>query len=225
MNILSIDTATEVCSVAMLTSDGDCEEIFEQDAPQASRVVLDMLQRLFTNTDCGWQDIDLLAFGHGPGSFTGVRVATGLVQGLALGRGLPVMGVSTLAAIAQAALDKEQLDLPVLAALDARMDEIYWGAYRRKGQGLQCLAADRVGSRSDLVLPEKGAWLAAGNAEAAHAEALAALLAEHDLRWVADIVPRASVIARLAAERVAAGEQGVSAEAVRPVYLRQKVTQ
>ncbi len=230
MNILAIDTATEVCSVA-LTGDGLQMERFEDSAPQASRIILAMIDDLMQQAGYQWDDIQLLAFGHGPGSFTGVRVATGLIQGLALGQGLPVLGISTLAAIAWAALhdhaDKDK-DRPVLAALDARMGELYWACYQCNDAGmLTCMTEDALGQADDVYLPRTGHWLAAGNAITSYAGPLEARLsaANTKIDWLPDITPRALHIAELADQKIALGAKPCTAEQVQPVYLRHRVVQ
>lgn len=222
--ILAIDTATEVCSVALLHA-GTCVERLEENSPQASRVVLDMLDELLRQTDCSYAEVDVLAFGHGPGSFTGVRVATGLVQGLALGHGLNVIGISTLAAIASNTLKQSgQSNTPVLATLDARMNELYWGCYQSDKEGiLQTLTEEKVGRCEDIQLPCDGAWLAAGSAGPVYSAALSSQFRDTGLTWIEGIAPRASVIAALALQEIENGEQGCKASEVRPVYLRHQV--
>lgn len=225
MKILAIDTATEVCSVA-LGGEGKTLEVFEENAPQASRVILGMIELLFTQAGCRWPDIDMLAFCHGPGSFTGVRVATGLVQGLALGHGLPVMGISTLAVIAHRALEMHGgSPQPVLAVLDARMNEVYWGTYACDRQGfLQALGEDCIGGLESVQLPlmEQG-WLVAGNACNSMGEAIAGIRSPGGLQVMESVYPHAGSLLALTRQRLQQGEQGVDAAQVRPVYLRDQV--
>lgn len=229
MKILAIDTATEVCSVALLNGEQLIEKV-EAHSPQASRIVLNLLEALLQESGQDWSNIDQLAFGHGPGSFTGVRVATGLIQGLALGHQLPVTGISTLAAVAYQALQHGPRELPVLAVQDARMAEVYWGCYRMNEQGeLENISADTISKPAQIHLPAAGQWLAAGNADIHYSAAISATVLSNSLRpqldWIEGIRPRASAIAALAARRLSRGKTGRLAAEVQPVYLRNQVAQ
>jgi len=124
---LIIDTSTEACSVAVVKND---EIFFEQDVTPRShtKMVLPMVDSLLTQASLSINDLNAIAWGRGPGSFTGVRIGTGIMQGLALGANKPVIAVSTLAAMAQQAID--ELNAPqIIAAIDARMGEVYWGVF------------------------------------------------------------------------------------------------
>lgn len=127
MKLLAIDTATEACSAA-ISIDGEILSLFEVCPQQHSQRILPMVDELLKQADIRVADLDFLAFGRGPGSFTGVRIATGMLQGLALGTGLPVIGVSTLAAMAQQVIMEQKLQR-VAVAIDARMSEVYWGCF------------------------------------------------------------------------------------------------
>ena len=128
-NILIIDTATEACSAAIVT-DGEVHHQFEICPQQQSQRILPMISDLCQRAGINIQQIDAIGFGHGPGSFTGVRIAIGTVQGLALGLDIPVVGVSTLAAMAQQVVDEQTGSKDILVAIDARMSEVYFGHYR-----------------------------------------------------------------------------------------------
>lgn len=130
MKLLAIDTATEACSAA-ISIDGEILSLFEICPQQHSQRILPMVDELLKQANIKVADLDFLAFGRGPGSFTGVRIATGMLQGLALGTGLPVIGVSTLAAMAQQVIIEQQLQR-VAVAIDARMSEVYWGCFENK---------------------------------------------------------------------------------------------
>ncbi len=230
MTLLAIDTSTEVCSVA-LWQDALIGEVFQEAGAQASRVILGMIDELFREHALGWDELDVLAFGHGPGSFTGVRVATGLVQGLALGRNLPVMGVSTLAAIAmQAQKSLESNTGSILAVQDARMGELYWGCYRQDRQdNLVCIKQDSLSTPEQLRLEDDAIWYGAGNAYPLYAGDIESAVTQSgnsiSLQWLSDIYPRASNIAALAHQALQTGRSASPAAKIEPVYLRNRVTQ
>src|SRR5690606_35013648 len=130
-HILALDSATDACSVA-LYRDGEVTALFELAAKSHSRRLLPMVDELLQNAGCSLKDLDAIAFGRGPGSFTGLRICLGVVQGLAFGANLPVIPVSTLAAMASGYLREcagSGLPPPLLVALDARMEEIYWAIF------------------------------------------------------------------------------------------------
>lgn len=129
-NILVIDTATEACSAAILKG-SETYHHFEVCPQQQSQRILPMISDLCQQANIKIQQVEAIGFGHGPGSFTGVRIAIGTVQGLALGLNIPVVGVSTLAAMAQQAILESENVSEVLVAIDARMGEVYFGHYRR----------------------------------------------------------------------------------------------
>ena len=136
MNILAIDTATEACSVA-LQYDNTVITRFEICPQQHSQRLLPMVDEVLKEAQATLGDIELLAFGRGPGSFTGVRIATGMIQGLALGTGLKVAGVSTLEAMAfEVASNVQNKDALIAVASDARMDEVYFAVYSQSPTGV-----------------------------------------------------------------------------------------
>jgi tRNA threonylcarbamoyladenosine biosynthesis protein TsaB len=221
VRILAIETATEVCSVALLLD----EEVLErlEVAPRRhAALVLPFAEALLADAGLRLQQLDAIAFGRGPGSFTGLRIAAGMAQGMAFGSELPVLPVSTLAALAQATV-RERGRAAVLAALDARMHEVYWGAYRRAGNGLvEAVGEERVMPPVQVDKPAGGDWCGAGSGWASYGEALSSRcnLAGADI--YADQRPRAADVARLAAAQwVRSG--AVAAERAVPVYLRDKV--
>ncbi|GGY67129.1 tRNA (adenosine(37)-N6)-threonylcarbamoyltransferase complex dimerization subunit type 1 TsaB [Cellvibrio zantedeschiae] len=127
--ILALDASTDACSVA-LSLNGETTHIFELAAKSHTQRLLPMVDEILRAANCTLHDLDAIAFGRGPGSFTGLRICIGIVQGLAFGANLPVIPVSTLQAMAQGFVAQNQnADLPLLVALDARMDEIYWGLF------------------------------------------------------------------------------------------------
>lgn len=132
--ILAIDTATEACSVA-LWNNGEKHALFEICPREHTQRILPMVQQILAESGVSLNQLDALAFGRGPGSFTGVRIGIGIAQGLAMGADLPMIGVSTLATMAQGAF-RQMGATQVLAAIDARMGEVYWGQYQRQNDGV-----------------------------------------------------------------------------------------
>ena len=214
MNLLAVETSTELCSAALLR-DG---ELFVEEAVAGnthSRLLLPMLRRLLARAERATGDMDAFAFGAGPGSFTGIRIACGIAQGLAFGAGKPVVPVPSLLALA------EQSDEPrVVAAVDARMGEAYLAAYSRRGDGdWDEVIAPRLVDKASLPALPGGGWAATGSGFERHdwlREAYGS-----PARTAGDL-PRAGSVVRIAARRFARGE-GIAAEAAAPLYLRDKV--
>ena len=207
MQFAAIETSTEWCSVA-LWRDGEIACVERRAGNRHSELALPMLERLLR--DCGMSpdQMDAVAFGAGPGSFTGLRIACGLAQGLAFARGIPVLGVSTLETLA------EEAGAPrVLACLDARMREVYYSALEKTAAGWREVIAARCEAPPALALGDD--WIGAGNGFAAYGNmGLKRVLPE--------VHPTAIAVARLAAARFAAGE-GVDAALAAPIYVREKV--
>jgi len=219
MKLLAVETATEACSAAIWI-DGRVLERFELAPRRHTELVLPMVDRLMAEAGLSMNDLDALAFGRGPGSFTGVRIATGVVQGLAFAADSPVIGISTLASLAQTCADRHER---ILAALDARMNEVYWGCYIRDEQGcMQVCGEEVVCPPASIPQPQPGGWLAAGSGWASHGDILCRQLPQQELTLVPDAWPRAAATATLAARHRDAGAR-VSADQARPVYLRDRV--
>jgi tRNA threonylcarbamoyladenosine biosynthesis protein TsaB len=217
MIVLALETATEACS-ASLAIDGDIRERFAVAPRGHSQLILPMVDELLAEAGIALAQVDALAFGRGPGAFTGLRIAVGVAQGIAFGADLPVVPVSTLAALAQGC----EADA-VLAAIDARMDEVYWGAYRRNAAGLmQASGAETVAAPARVEVPEGADWVGAGSGWGAYEAGLSAACAGHVHSWHAEALPHARDVARLGMAAAAAG-QTVSAEQALPVYLRDEV--
>ncbi|MCW8886493.1 MAG: tRNA (adenosine(37)-N6)-threonylcarbamoyltransferase complex dimerization subunit type 1 TsaB, partial [Motiliproteus sp.] len=161
--ILALDTSSEACSVALLI-DEQVQEIHELVPRQHTQKLLPMVQQLLEQANLQVSDLDGIAFGAGPGSFTGLRITAGVAQGLALGADLPLLPVSTLAALAQEAYQEQQAE-QVLAALDARMGEVYWGVYGLQGSVMQALQPERVCAPERVSIEQKseGRWVAIGS--------------------------------------------------------------
>jgi len=227
MKILAIDTATEACSAALLIDDEAGQKIHTryQLAPREhSRLILQMLDDLLAEAGLSVSDIDAIAFGQGPGSFMGLRIAAGVVQGIAFAQDIPVIPVSTLKAIAQRAFD-ETGSKYVLATIDARMDEVYWAAYSLQNQHWKLHGEERVISPEKItlpVMPEDTIWLAAGNGWANYKDRLLQTANCKLPTILPECFPNAEVIVKLAAEEFKAGNTVPAAEAI-PVYLRNDV--
>ena len=207
MRFAAIETSTDWCSVAVW-SDGEIAALERRAGNRHSELALPMLEKLL-----GKKELDAVAFGAGPGAFTGLRIACGLAQGLAFGRGLPVIGISTLQALAQ-----EAGATRVVACIDARMREVYYAALeKRAGRWREIVAAQCVAPLSAPQPPGDG-WVGVGSGFEAYRQELASKVS-----MVRSMVhPTALSVAQLAAPRFAAGE-GVDAAQAAPVYLRDKV--
>jgi tRNA threonylcarbamoyladenosine biosynthesis protein TsaB len=222
MKMLAIDTATEACSAALYI-DGDISQQYRLAPREHSHIILPMIEQLLVEANLGIADLDALAFGRGPGSFMGVRIAAGVTQGIAFAHELPVVPVSTLAAIAQVAHD-ENGAVNVLSAIDARMNEVYWGAYRLSDDGCMELAGKEIVIPPEQVnCPGEHDWCGAGSGWASYADRLTAALAPGCVTLQRpDCFPSAAAIVRLAVSAYQAGHHVTASQAV-PVYLRDKV--
>ena len=216
MKILALETSTEYCSVA-LWQDGAVSERFELVGQKHSEVLMAMLDELLKAAGTTVKQVDGIAFGKGPGSFTGVRIACGVAQGLALGAGLNVVGVCTLQALAEAS-GKDK----VIAALDARMGELYLAAYeRRNGEWAEVMAPCLCRAEVAPALAGEG-WFGVGSGFTVAGEALQARYGKSLCGMDAQAVPQAGAVVRLAAGEFAKGN-AVDAALALPLYLRDKV--
>ena len=215
LNILSIETSTEYCSVA-LWQDGVVRERCEWVGQKHSEVLLGMVDGVLQDAGCGIRDTDGIAFGKGPGSFTGVRIACGVAQGLAFGANLNVVGVCTLQALAEAA-GKEK----VIAALDARMGELYLAVYEKR-DGVWMTVSEPCLCKADTAPVVMGSgWFGCGSGFALN-EALSTHYAAQLCGVDAQAIPQAAAVARLGALEFARGNS-VDAALALPLYLRDKV--
>lgn len=216
--ILAIETSAELASCALLAGD----TVLVRATPGVrshSQSVLPMVQELLNEAGIALADCDAIAFGAGPGSFTGVRTACGVAQGLAYGARLPVLPLVTLEAMAEACRAATGAS-EVLAVLDARMGEVYWAQYRFEQGGWTAVVAPAL-SAPHAVAPLAAAGLqACGNGFAEYAEAFAGKPFAQDA--LPGIMPHARELALLARAALAAG-QGVPAAQAQPIYLRNKV--
>jgi tRNA threonylcarbamoyladenosine biosynthesis protein TsaB len=215
LNLLAVETSTELCSAALLRGD----ELFVEEALAESRhseLLVPMIRRLLDRSHLRPADMDGFAFGQGPGSFTGIRIACGIAQGLAFGANRPVVPVPSLLALAEQSNERR-----VIAAFDARMDEAYLAAYARDGDDWSEVIAPCLASRAVLPLLPGRQWVATGSGFA-HFEWLREQYRDAIAIRLEGDLPRAGAIARLARRRLARG-LGVAPERAAPLYLRDKV--
>lgn len=226
LRLLAIDTSTEACSAALLWSDGEMRQRFVVTERGHADLILPMIDELLAEAGCKLKDLDGLAFGRGPGGFTGLRIAAGVIQGLAYGAGLRVAPVSSLAAVAFLTSSPSCPSTPssgVLVCNDARMNEVYWGCYRFDPDAPcvpNVLAAEAVGPENS-VLPAPTVTRFAGNGIARY-PALQARLESAGLSYCTGVYPRADAIARLGEQMLQQGD-GVDAAEALPVYIRDNV--
>ena len=220
MNLLSLDTSTEFLSLALQL--GDKTYTHHQHAGQAaSQLVLPQIQALLDIANVQLSDLDGIAFGAGPGAFTGVRVACGVAQGLGFGANIPVVGVNTLMALAQASGQER-----VIACLDARMGEIYHAAFvRENGKWIEHSATTVCKPEAAPVL--EGEWVGVGSGWAVYGEVLSEIYAQnlgqvtaHDLYY--KVTPTAEAILQLAKPTFETGLAKLASEAA-PIYIRNRV--
>ncbi len=222
MKLLAIETATEACSAALLL-DGEITWRCEIAPRRHASLILPMAQELLDEAGLGVAQLDLLAFGRGPGSFTGVRIAASVIQGIAFATDLPVMPVSSLTALAQGVWRRSAAQR-VLAAMDARMGEIYWSACVAGSEGvMRACAEEQLGMPQEIRLPPGDGWSGAGSAWRSHGGILAERMAGRLQGSEPHSCPEAQDIALLAAAALEAGTSPVAAEQVEPVYLRNRV--
>lgn len=220
MKVLAIDTTEEGCSAA-LSLDGEVSQRFEHAPRRHSELILPMMDELLAEAGLRPAQLDGLAFARGPGAFTGVRIASAVIQGVALAADLPVAPVSSLRALAQRA--RRELGAErVLAAFDARMNELYWAACEADEAGqMQLSGQEQVLPAHALPLPDGDDWVGVGSGWQAYSEELAARMPGVSIHpgtfW-----NHAWDVATLGASWLASGK-GVAAEQALPVYLRDQV--
>ena len=219
MKLLAFELATEACSVA-LWNDGEVAERFELAPRRHAELALPWAEALLAEAGIARSQLDAIAVGRGPGAFTGVRLAIAVGQGIALALDRPLVPVSTLAVLAMRAAGPR-----VLAAIDARMGEVYLGAFERVDGYVRALSDEVLGAPGSVPVPE-GEWHGVGTGFAAGEGALVQRLRGHTTSHLVHVddtqLPHAADLACLAA---VAFEQGgaVAADAVEPAYLRNNV--
>ena len=222
MRLLALDTATECCSAALLVGARLLTREVELARGHAERI-LPMIEELLGEAGLTLRELDAIAFGRGPGSFTGVRLAASVTQGLAFGAGLGVVPVSDLRAVAQRLFDDDPSVTRAIVCNDARMQEVYWACFERGGDGLAAArTAERVGPPATVQLPSEWQGGAGSGRGFAAYPALMSLAGITVTAGADRLLPRAAEVARLAAPELAAGRL-LGPEAAVPIYLRDDV--
>lgn len=226
LNILALDTSGDACSIALLLKDHRILTKEKIMPAQQSTWILPFIETLLNEAALSLSELDALAFGCGPGSFTGLRIAAGVTQGLAFGANLPVVPISTLRALAEGAHRQTASDV-VLSVIDARMQEVYWGVYQWDSEQNSMVAVieDSVSGVSHVVLPTElntSSCAGVGSGWQVYLDALQHKTGIPFIRINAEAYPKAEDIARLAVNDYHAGRT-VSAEQALPVYLRDTV--
>lgn len=218
MKIFAIETSTETASVALLDDERLSERRVEG-RPGHSETLLPAVAQILAEGGVALAELDAIAFGAGPGAFTGLRLACGVVQGLGMAADKPVIPVGTLEALAsQSPLDVRA----IFVAVDARMSEVYFAAYRREhGELFECLAPS-CAVPGAIRLPDDGEWFGFGSAFSAYRDTLVPALGERLVGFDGSPVPQAASVARLALPRLRRGE-AIDAALAAPVYVRDKV--
>jgi len=220
MKILAIDTATEACSAALYI-DGACTQRYEVVPRKHAELILPMCEELLQEAGVGLKELDCLAFGRGPGAFTGLRIAAGVIQGMAWANELPVVPVSSLAALAYSAW-REHGHSKIMAATDARINEVYWGCYECSDGEALLQTEEQVCAPANAILPQGDGWFGIGSGWAAYEAELSQHTVSQCAKYDAKAFAQAQDIAVLAATAFGRGE-AVSAEQALPVYVRNDV--
>ncbi len=220
MKLLAIDTSTEACSAA-LWLDGALLERYEISGRDHTQKLMPQVASLMAESGVGYKQLDGIVCGHGPGSFAGVRIGVGYVKGLGLALDRPVLGVSSLAMLALRAA-REHDATRVLSAIDARMNEVYFGAFEVIDGKLRELAAETVAAPAAIVAMPAGRWLAAGTGWGTYREALSSAVDVDLIEVLPEALPHAGDALLLAVPEFTAG-RAVNADVLTPVYLRNKV--
>ncbi len=220
MNLLALDTSTEFLSLA-LTKDDRIFTHYQSAGSAASQLVLPQIQVLLDAADLQLKDLHGIAFGAGPGAFTGVRIASGVAQGLGYGANLPVVGVNTLTAVAEASGQQK-----VIVCLDARMGEIYHAALVKENGNWLVVSETRVCKPQAAPALEGNDWVGVGSGWAAYSDVLAQIyannLSQALTNFLADITPTAEAILRLVQTVFESGQARPAMEAM-PIYIRNRV--
>lgn len=220
--ILALDTSSEACSVA-LWNEGEVIQDFQLLPRQQAQLLLPQIKQLLAKAGLSFKQLDALAFGRGPGSFTGLRIAAATAQGLALAQDLPVIPISTLQALAWTAQHK-YFARKTLTLLDARMDEVYWCFWEATEQRPQALMPEALSKPEAVLIPDQtdSDWLLLGSG-ARYSERLPLNLRHSLQQEIAGVYPDARALVHLAQVAWQAGE-AVDAAQGQPVYLRDQVT-
>lgn len=220
MKLLALDTSTEACSAAVY-ADGVTFSAFELTPRAHTQLILPMIEQVLQQAHFRLQDMDAVVVGRGPGAFTGIRIGMGVAQGLAMAADKPVIAISTLAALAQQAYQQFGAT-QVLAALDARMNEVYWGQYALHDGLMQLQGEEHVCTPQAAPMPLSDDWFAIGHGWSAYSSVLQARFAGKITQTVVEILPAAEFMLPLAIAAWQAG-QATAPELAQPVYLRNKI--
>ncbi len=216
MKILALDTSTEFLSLALQVDDKSFSHQ-QQAGTAASELILPKIQALLDSANVKLKDLNGIAFGAGPGSFTGVRIACGVAQGLGFGASLPVVGVNTLMALAEASGEDK-----VIACLDARMGESYHAAFEKKNNEWFEVSKTIVCKPEAAPVLEGSEWVGVGGGWAVYGEVLSKIYAENLIKTMPEVSPRAEAILTLAQPIFVAGLAKPASEAA-PIYIRNRV--
>lgn len=221
MKLLAIETATDACSAAIIANN----QIYERFAlapRKHSELILQQCEAVLTDADLTLDQLDALAFGCGPGAFTGLRIGCSVIQGIALATQLPVVPVSTLAATAHGVWRQTQKS-ELAVAIDARMGEVYWGAYQIYDAGaVSTVGQECVCHPSQVTLPDEGKWFGVGSGWSVYQTILQARCQPRITGFSQTPQPSAQDIAIIGRNKYLAG-LSVTADQALPVYLRNKV--
>ncbi|MEJ2115448.1 MAG: tRNA (adenosine(37)-N6)-threonylcarbamoyltransferase complex dimerization subunit type 1 TsaB [Gammaproteobacteria bacterium] len=222
MKLLAIETATESCSAALLLND----EVFSlsEVAPRRhNEIILSMCEQVLAQGQTSLSQLEAVAFGRGPGAFTGLRLAASVTQGIALGQDLPVVQVSTLASLAQQAFEENEIT-QVLSCIDARMQEIYYGFYKVSDlQIMELVGEEKVVAPKNIEVKVSGDCYGVGSGWAPYAQLLQEKIGT-TLSYDASLFPQAEYVAKLAKVYFEQGKSVTAVEAL-PIYLRDNVAE
>jgi tRNA threonylcarbamoyladenosine biosynthesis protein TsaB len=237
--ILAIETATEACSAALLIADGEHKRVISrfQLAPREhTKLILPMVEEVLAEANVELKDIDAIAFGRGPGAFTGLRIAAGIAQGLALSVDKPIIPVSTLSALALQVVEKEIANeivdrASIIVALDARMGEVYWGEFRLKGGVISSISDEQVSKPQELFLKvsqleaiQDKQLITIGSGWDVYKEEFLNKVAPENLIYIQNQYPTAAAIAKSAVP-LFLKDLSLPSEEAQPVYIRNKVAE
>ena len=223
-NILAFDTSTTACSVALLQGDITLSEHKVAPMKQAG-LILPMIQHLLDQAGVTLQALDAVAYGCGPGSFTGIRIASSVAQGIGFAYSLPIIQISSLAAIAQAAYIAQRCT-KLLVSVDARMEQVYWGVYEVNQAGLvELIGEEAVYAPQQVSLftqpdAQKQRWNGVGDGWGQYGSQMVNALGFQPQHLYPMQVATAEAVLKLAKAQLEMGQIGLSASQVAPVYLR-----
>ncbi|MCK5718681.1 MAG: tRNA (adenosine(37)-N6)-threonylcarbamoyltransferase complex dimerization subunit type 1 TsaB [Thiomargarita sp.] len=223
MKLITLDTSTEACSCALYI-DGEITTQSKIAPRQHTSLILPMLDTLLNNAGLKPNQLDAIAFGRGPGSFIGLRIACSVTQAVAFATNIPVISISSLATLAQVAYIQLQAK-KVLTALDARMGEVYWGKYKVDAEGIMCCDGEELVSKPENVtIPPSNNWYGVGTGWNSYTEILVNQLKEKLDNYQGKIYPQADAMIPLALSALKTGNTVIAKDAL-PIYLRNNVVQ